>query len=356
MSTRSRAVFVVIAVAIGVLLVRYVWVAAHRLVDPLEIGLAAGDGPERAWGDSDVLVVDELAGFRLRRSVSTAAKWRSNAHGLVGDRELPAQLPGPRILLLGDEQCFAGVAQAERLAALVEEQLRRAGGRLAQSVVLDASCPRSALLHHALRLPSLVARFRPHVVVVAIASGDDLVAFEDRSLPWLGPDDEVEAATSLPTNDALCLASHAAERCATSPMLAARGLVQSRYAMQRPVFAGTLARRIDRSFTMLRTATPRGALLLLFVPPPELARPAEIETRLTDAGRRVLQDGFAARAHAELRSAASRVHVAFVDLLPVLRLATGNGVYDQDGLLGVAGHAVSATALADRLRRLLRVL
>ncbi len=113
MSTRSRAVFGVIVIALGVLLARYVWVAAHRLVDPLEIDLAAGDVPERAWGDSDVLVVDELAGFRLRRSVSTAAAWRSNAHGLVGDRELPAQVPGPRILLLGDEQCFAGVPPAE---------------------------------------------------------------------------------------------------------------------------------------------------------------------------------------------------------------------------------------------------
>lgn len=354
MTTPRRMLLLLLGSLLCVTLAFWLRAAARRLLDPVTVAGTDFGADEQPFASSPQLVRDEHAVFRVRRHAQ-AATWSSDAQGLIGARATPTTIPGPRILLLGDESLLDAARDDERLAVRVEGALRSAADRLAATHVLDASCPRAGLLQHALRLPTLVARYRPHAVVVVVASGDDLLAFEDRCLPHLDQDLQLRAPVLPPLDDPLGLAEMAA-RLASPPAFARRGLVQAEFAFRSPQWPETLPPRAELCLRTLRDAAPRGALLIVLLPAPELVEPLPAGLRLSADGERIAALGFSRRARGILLAAVEREHVAHLDALPVLADATGGSAFAADGALAPAGHAALAQALAARLRRLLAAL
>ncbi|MFO1051670.1 MAG: hypothetical protein U1F36_05615 [Planctomycetota bacterium] len=370
MKGRRRILWFAAVIAITALLARYAQVAARRLVDRWEVPASAFLGDETPYGDSARLVLDPHAGFRLRRHAEgaersaplgrptemTTTTWHGDAQGLMRSGDALQLVDGPRILLCGDEQVFAGVDESARVATLLQDALRAEGDRLAHATVIDASCPRSSLLHRTLRLPDLVKLYRPHVVILVVSTGDDLVAFVDRSSPWLGPTFDVEHADAVPTEDVLGLGRRAMEVLPSAPGLWVRGLAQREYAAAHPDFVARLPRLLDRCIAWARTTAPRGGLLLCLVPPADLARPTEVAAILPDALRTQLHDDVARDLHEQLAHSCERVHVGWVDALDALAKTEGADVYRSNGCLGAAGHRTVAVLLAHRLRDTFRSL
>ncbi|MGE0145332.1 MAG: hypothetical protein AB7T19_18755, partial [Planctomycetota bacterium] len=321
----------------------------------------------RGW-----LVSDPSAGFRAQQfvhfvkesaalGVPTATESfdvTTKAFGLLHSPDLDAELRGPRILLLGDEQCFAGARESDRIAARVEAALRTRHPSLADLTVFDASCPRSALLDRVLRAPQWIAAIRPHVVVVVIATGDDALGFDDPSSVHFDEILDPRAPRSPPNDDPFGLSSRAAEFAPGHPGLVAHDLGQAALLGGRVGALDALPERWRRCLQSLRAVAPRNGLLCVLVPSVSVARRAEVLPLLTPAGRELADAEVNRQVHDSLLAALDSMHVAWLDALPIVSTAvtsrTGD-VYRTNGCLGAAGHAAVGDRIAERLAFTLRV-
>ena len=343
-------------------------VAEARRVDPATLPV---DGD--AWNGSTDLVEDPRAGHRPRRdhaetfeaaplgdparAVSTTRT--TDTHGFVRPGVLPTDVPGPRVLVLGDDLTMGRLPAGTQWPHLVEQAMRQAGGPGApafpSTTVLNAGCDEYSLVHYALRGPELVARYAPSVVVVAISTGDDVTGLDDRSLPHsddagmaIGPD-------FPPAADPLALGPRSARVSPDHPGLARLGLAHAAYRQALPERASFLERKARQALLWLLEIAPRGRLLVVLVPPADLARPDEVAPLCSDEGRALIASGVQEEAHAELRTLCEILGMAYVDALPALRASAATDTYRTDGHLGAAGHRVLADLLTERVRGLARL-
>jgi hypothetical protein len=339
----------------------------HR-VDPA--GLAAD---RAAWNRRPDLVEDPRTGHRPRRDHAetfeaaplgqpdqlVATTRRTDAQGLVRDVALPLDVPGPRILVLGDDLTMGHVDAASNWTALLEQGLRAAGRRNApafsDATVLNAACDAYSLVHYALRGPELVARYAPGVVVVALATGDDVTGLDDRSLPHsddagmaIGPDFPAAA-------DPLALGPRALRVCPEHQEFAKLGLAHAAYRQALPERDAFLERKARQALLWLLEIAPRGRLLVVLIPSADLARPAETAALCSDEGRELLASGVQQDAHDQVLSLCQTLGVAYVDALPALRKSPAPDTYRTDGHLGASGHRVVADLLTERVRGLVRL-
>ncbi|MEY2981886.1 MAG: hypothetical protein RL562_2113 [Planctomycetota bacterium] len=341
--------------------------APHRF-DPVSLP-ADGD----AWNRRPDLVVDPRAGHRPRRQHAesfeaaplgqpdqTSTTTRStNAQGLVRSAELPLDVPGPRVLVLGDDLTMGHVDAASNWTAGLEQGLRQTGRRNAPAfpgaTVLNAACDAYSLVHYALRGPELVERYAPEVVVVAIATGNDVTGLDDRSLPHsddagmaIGPDFPAAA-------DPLALGPRALRACPEHQEFAKLGLAHAAYRQALPERDAFLERKARQALLWLLEIAPRGRLLVVLVPPADLARPAEAAALCSDEGRELLASDVQRQAHEQVLSLCQTLGVAYVDALPALRDAPSADTYRTDGHLGAAGHRTIADLVLERVRGLARL-
>ncbi|MDA1223153.1 MAG: hypothetical protein O3B85_14110 [Planctomycetota bacterium] len=342
--------------------------ADARRVDPSALPT---DG--EAWNRTTHLVVDPRSGHRPRRSHAESfdaaplgapaedqrTTRSTDDHGLVRDGTLGVDVPGPRVLVLGDDLTMGRVPAAANWTTLVESGLRARGARGAPAfptaTVLNAGCDEYSLVHYALRGPELVARYEPSVVVVAISTGDDVTGLDDRSLPHsddagmaIGPD-------FPPAADPLALGPRSARVSPDHPGLARLGLAHAAYRQALPERASFLERKARQALLWLLEIAPRGRLLVVLVPPADLARPDEVAPLCSDEGRALIASGVQEEAHAELRTLCEILGMAYVDALPALRASAATDTYRTDGHLGAAGHRVLADLLTERVRGLARL-
>lgn len=369
MSTRRRALFAIVALAMLALLAWRIVEAMRRLSTPVEVDLAFTQLAEVPWAGTEHLVDDERAGHRPRREFAQRFEnaplgapedrrevvRRTGRQGLVSATALPAVVPGPRVLVLGDDQTMGGVPNDALWPQLLEERLRALGRPFEPSVVLNAAADQYGPVHHLLRGPELVERYAPRVLVVAFSSGDDVVALDDRRFPHL--DDAMFAVGPQfpPTDDPLGLNARARALCPEHPELARRGLAQAAWLLAAPARAPLLERKLRQVVDWLRDVAPRGSLLVLVIPPPGLVQPDHVAALCGGRVREVLDTDAQARAHAMVLEALRSRGVAFIDLLPPLRAAAADpDLYRTDGRLGVTGNRIAAQALAPRVERVMR--
>jgi hypothetical protein len=358
-------------------------VAALTTVQVLR-ALADGASPHRvdlqsipadgdAWNRRPDLVEDSRTGHRPRRahaesfeaaplgdpSSRTKTTRTTDAHGLVRANELPADVQGPRVLVLGDDLTMGHVEPQSNWTQLIEAGLRRAGTRGAPpfptATVLNAGCDEYSLVHYALRGPELVARYQPAVVVVALATGDDVTGLDDRSLPHsddagmaIGPD-------FPPAADPLALGPRAARMAPGHEDFARLGMAHAAYRRALPEREPFLEQKARQALLWLLEVAPRGRLLVVLIPPADLARPAEAAALCSDEGRELLASGVQDAAHAQVLSLCQGLGVAYVDALPALRSCPSEDTYRTDGHLGTAGHRVVADLITERVRGLARL-
>jgi hypothetical protein len=363
MTRGRRGLLAALVAAMLALLALRIEAAIEDPAAPITVDLGFTGLAEAAWNRSEHLVVDGRAGHRPRRSFAqplrvaplgapqaAASVTRSTeVQGLVGDEDLPATIPGPRILVLGDDQTMGSVPAAANWTARLEALLQAADPRLRTARVLNAGCDEDGLVHYALRGPPLIARYAPRLVLVAVSSGDDLVALDDRRLPHV--DDTASAAGPAfpPAADPLALGPRAAALCPDHPALARRGLAQAAYLQAVAEREAVLGRKARQALLWLREIAPRGRLLVALIPPADLARPEQTAAVCSPAGRELIASGTQARAHRQLLELCVDLGLAHVDTLPFLAAAAGDDLYQTDGRLGPSGHRLVAEALRDRV-------
>lgn len=363
MSAGRRLLFVAVTVAMLALLGWRIVVGARRGTAPIRVDLTFTSVPEEAWGGTTHLVADARAGHRMRKShvdrVVVAplgdpdairdVDRHTNAQGLVRSDDLGATIPGPRVLVLGDDQTTGAVEPGELWTARLEATLRARGGRLDDTTVLNAACDRYGLAHYVLRGPELVERYAPRVVVLALSTGDDVVALDDQRYPHLDDGAAPAGPKFPPQAEPLGIGPRAAALCPGHPDLALLGLAQAAYRSAVPEREPILDRKLRQCITWMRDVAPRNSLIVLLIPPADLARPDEVAPLCSEQGRALVASDVQERAHAAVVTALEVRGAAYVDLLPALRAADGPDVYRTDGRLGARGHAIAAEQIADRV-------
>jgi hypothetical protein len=132
------------------------------------------------------VVVDEQVGFRPRADQTLPSGARTTKFGLWSDEDLSGRvLTGPRVLWVGDELVAGGVENASAAPMLLQSSLRAAGKELAGTTVVDASCPGYSLYQVVKRAGALVPHVDPHLVVLVVHGGNDIVELVDESRPHI---------------------------------------------------------------------------------------------------------------------------------------------------------------------------
>ena len=349
----------------GLVIALVAWRLAGEREDPdapirIDLATLPADGERFAGGEA---VIDERSGHRPRRDAlirfTTAPLGeptavvevlrRSGPQGFVRAEALGEVVPGPRFLVLGDEQTMGAVDTASGWPALVEARLRAGGGATREAVLLNAACDDYGLLHHVLRGPELLRRYEPRALIVAIATGDDVVALADPRLPHLEAGLLPAPPRVVATADPLGLAARAQQLAPGRPALARRGLAQALWLRESAERTAELHRSVDQCLRWLKEIAPRNGLLVVLLPPATLARPDEARA-LVSAEAAALIDAAADRAaHEAVRDGLQRLGIAWIDLLDALRAGQGPDVYRVDGRLGTTGHTIAAQAIAARL-------
>lgn len=372
MNRTHRIAAGVALLAVGALATRFALTESGRFRDVHRFDAEALRWSDVAFGARGWLVSDPSGGFRAQQYVRfvhesaalgapttpSSIEATTGAFGLLRAPDLAAELRGPRILLLGDEQCFAGARESDRIAARIESALRARHPSLADLTVFDASCPRSALLDRVLRAPQWIAAIRPHVVVVVIATGDDALGFDDPSSVHFDEILDPCAPRSPPNDDPFGLSSRAAEFAPGHPGLVAHDLGQAALLRGRAGALDALPERWRRCLQSLRAVAPRNGLLCVLVPSASVARRSEVLPLLTPAGRALVDAEVNRQVHDSLLAALDSMHVAWLDAGPLVSTPTSapsGDFYRTNGCLGAAGHAAIGDRLADRLAFTLRV-
>jgi hypothetical protein len=368
-SARSRrlifARFAVAALASTCAALAALW--AHRAWDgprsSAAVRVLADRDPEPDWGDHRVLTPDPVAGFRPKRSVEiefpmaalddsarlTIVK-RRDRHGFLRADALPEVLQGPRIVALGDSHLDGVVPMPDNLGALLEAALReRPGG---EHWVLNAGCGFYSLFQYALRARTLVARYRPQVVIAVVFCGNDFLELDNQRFPHL--DDELRERPPNPTPPP----ERTSERKAALDLFVEapfwQGLNQALYLHQEPERVPVIERKAGRAVDLLETTVRESGAQLLWVllPSFDLVFPDRIASASPLAGEVVgsgVQQALYERFRADLQAREARV----VDMLPIFRADGSLGIYAIDFHIFVRGHRLVADAVLPVLRDLL---
>lgn len=153
--------------------------------------------PEQVAEGREPYVVDPVVGFRAPRSATFKIKMmaldateletverRSNNLGFVREDDLVGELPGPRVLVVGDSHTLGVVDTDDNLGPVLERDLREHDG-LGDALVLNAGCGYYSLYQYVLRARTLVEPIRPDVVVVVVFAGNDFLDLENQRYPHL---------------------------------------------------------------------------------------------------------------------------------------------------------------------------
>jgi hypothetical protein len=313
-------------------------------------GYPSTDG--EPWRGRDDLLLDPRCGHRprplaIRRftvapladptATVESVECRTSRLGLQRPDDLPPSIPGPRVLLLGDDHVMGAVPPLDNAGWLVERALR-ATPRHADARVLNAACDGYGPFHHVLVADELGAVLLPQVVVVVWSLGDDLVRLGDRSVPHLDdvlrPTPADPAASPPPDDPAARLARQAGLLAGGDARLAA------------------LRRKAEHCVRILHdTARRLGAqLLVVLLPAADLVVP----DRLMRSHPALAQLGATLDRHGEMIELLQGLGIAFVDPLPELTARRDDAdLFVADLRIGRSGHRGLADALTARLLRIL---
>ncbi len=359
------------ALLLGLGLAALLWIRERlRAPAPLQLDAAILSEPEREIPGRDDFAGDAYAGHRLRRDLelrrelvplaggppSTVAGGTDD-QGLLGSGSRGLEIPGPRILLLGDDLLTVSAPRGEDLPSLLQAALRETGiGE--GTTVLAAPCDEYGLLHYGLRAHTLVERYQPDLVVLCVHLGDDLAALADPRLPHYdqhmrlaSPDAAAEVPIPLrPT-------WQQARAPAAPQGFARRLLTQPAWLRMVPDGLPWLddVTTMALSVAEAHTAAARAGLLVVLIPSAFDVAPDAVVAVAADPLDELRDPALHERPHAILLRALRDRGLAYLDLRDdFAEVDAPASLYWSDGRLAPSGHRLVSRELVPRVVRRLR--
>lgn len=341
---------------------------AYHLLAPRSVSITVDPGaaPEQMWDGKEALVVDEVAGFRPRRSCTqthpmaaldatkpdTIVKHR-DAFGFLREGELPASLDLPRVVVVGDSHVDGVVSTADNATSILERELQ---AKEAPCYVLNAGCGLYSLWQSVLRARDLLPRFTPRVGVVVVFMGTAFLELDNQKVPHLDDDlHELGAATESGTETTSARQRDLAIDKQFEQVFW-QGLNQALYLHRDPARIDALARKARHAVDAMESAAKdKGAdVLWVLLPSFDLVFPDKVEG-LGPLVKEVVQGGAQMRMHDAFREVLGSAGADSLDLLEVFRADRRLSLYAIDFHIYRDGHRVLADALEPLLeKRLVR--
>lgn len=355
-----RVALALVATGIAAAAAWIAWRATRPLMSAAVVEVDAGVETAPAWEDSQIYVVDPVAGHRPRRGAVIRLKMsaleplaaqdvvkRRCAAGFLRDDDLPSELTDPRVLFLGDSHLDGVVSTADNLTSILERDLREVG----QPVwMLNAGCGLYSLWQYVLRARTLVPRYRPAVVVVVVFLGNDLLELEDPRRPHL--DDALREVPGDPQAKRVVDAG-AMKELDLGPFeqLFWQGFQQADWFWHHPerwpAIRAKAAHAID---AMQALAGAHGARVQwVLLPSADLVFPERL-AGLQGRAREFLDAGVQQQIHDDVLALLNERGLQVVDLLPAFRADGSLGLYAIDFHVFERGHRLIASELLPRLR------
>lgn len=359
------------AILAGLTLALFLWIREQlRAPAPLQLDPAILTEPERDIHGRDAFAGEAYAGHRLRRGLEVTRELTALAggapitvvggtddQGLSGRGSRGLEIPGPRILLLGDDLLCASAPLGEDLPALLQAALREAGTGEG-TTVLAAPCEEYGLLHYGLRAHSLVERYQPDLVVACVHLGDDLVALADPRVPHFDTSMRLASPDATAEVPIPLRPQWQQARTPAAPDGFARRLL-SQPAWLRMVPAGlpwlddaaTMALSVAEAFT----AAARAGLIVVLIPSAFDVAPEAVLAVADDPLDELRDASLHDRPHAILLRALRDRGLAYLDLRDdFAELDQPADLYWSDGRLAPRGHRLVSAKLLPRIVRRLR--
>lgn len=324
---------------------------------------------EQAIPDRAPLVYDPEAGWRGPRSTEVEMTMggigavspdkvtrRSNNMGFIRGGDLPDELVGPRILVLGDSHTMGVVGTEDNLGPVLEGLLR-ASPATPEALVLNAGCAFYSLYQYLLRARTLAPKYSPSVLLIVVFVGNDFLELERQSSPYL-TDALVESrANPSPPPETTTARRMALNLPGDLPNTGAfwQGLNQAAYFYRNPARIPLVKQKAKRCLEMLGELSDAQDFDLLFalLPSIDLTFPDHI-AKASEEVRDVIESGLQEDFHNWFATQVRARGFEVVDLLPVFRADNNFDLYASDCHIWRRGHRLVAESVREPILTLLR--
>jgi hypothetical protein len=311
---------------------------------------------ETLWPQDHQYVMDEVVGHRPRRSflaqfgmtlldgTKVQVRRQHNNWGFIRGADLPAELPRPRILLLGDSHTMGIVGHDQNVAAQLEHLLQESGG-FAAAVVLNAAAGYYSLYQYFLRATTLMESLRPDVVVVVVFMGNDFLELENVQVPHL--DDALVECPASQDSPAETTSRRRTDLSLHPEGLFWQGMNQAYYLHENPDRWSPVLQKSERSLQLLKQLCldHSAKLLVALLPAYQRLRP-EVVAVQGELPSTVVEAGLDEKLESAFLQQLDLQQIAWRNMSPRYSQFQAPNLYATDFHIWIPGHRLLAEELA----------